>query len=162
MTAPLLIITVKGTPAGQGNLKTGAHGKSYHANGGELRNWRERIRGAALDALGRHEWVGLGRTTPCLQCDVVRKRHAELLGPVRLETVATVAKPRTATAEWPITRSSSDWDHYARAIGDALTGVVYADDSQVIDGRLIKSFPHVHEHALGEPGAVIRVWGVGT
>ncbi|MFD0885779.1 RusA family crossover junction endodeoxyribonuclease [Streptosporangium algeriense] len=158
MTTPLLILTVKGVPAGQGNLRTGKHGKSYHANGSELRDWRERVRGAALDALGRHEWVGLGATAPCLQCDVVRKKHVALLGPVRLETVVTVAKPKTATA-WPITRSSSDWDHYARAIGDALTGVVYADDSQVIDGRLIKSYPYVHEHALGEPGAVIRIWG---
>ncbi|MEV4093830.1 RusA family crossover junction endodeoxyribonuclease [Streptosporangium saharense] len=158
MTAPLLVLTVKGTPAGQGNLKTGRHGKSYHANGAELRNWRERVRGAALDALGRHEWIATGKQ-PCIFCGVRPKEHAELLGPVRLETIVTVAKPRTATTAWPITRSSSDWDHYARAIGDALTGVVYADDSQVIDGRLIKTYPYVHEHALGSPGAVIRIWG---
>lgn len=158
MTAPQIILTVYGVPAGQGNLKGTASGKLRHANGAELHDWRERIRGAALDVLGRHDWVGVGRTAPCLQCGVVRTRHAELLGPVRLEAIVTVARPPSVKANWPITRSSSDWDHYGRAIGDALTGVAYADDSQVVDGRVITTYPYVHPSALGEPGAVIRIW----
>ena len=161
MTAPLLILTVHGTPAGQGALRTGRHGKAYHANGTKLRDWRERIRAAALDALNRHEHAGgPAASRTCLLCGTPRDRHAELLGPVRLEAVVTVPRPTTVRRAWPITRSSADWDHYGRAIGDALTGVVYADDSQVVEGRVIVTYPHVHEHALGEPGAVIRVWPI--
>lgn len=163
MTAPPLILTVRGTPAGQGNLKTGSHGKSYHANGAELRAWREKIRVVALDVLGRHDFAGgPGRSRTCVICRTAKARHGALLGPIRLEAVVTVAKPTSVTAEWPITRGSSDWDHYARAIGDALTGVVWADDSQIVDGRAIVSYPYVHEFALGEPGAVIRIWQVGA
>lgn len=158
MTAPLLIITAVGEPAGQGNLRTGKHGKAYHANGGVLIPWRERIRGAALDITGRHEWVGLGPAAPCLECEVAKKQHAELLGAVRMEAIVTVAKPKSA-GDWPITRGSSDWDHHGRAISDALTGVIYHDDSQITDGRVIKTYPHAHEHALGQPGVHIRIWG---
>lgn len=157
MSAPLLILTVHGVPAGQGNLKGTASGKLRHANSGELKAWREKIRAAALDALGSHEWTGTGKQ-PCVLCGLVPKDHAEILGPVRLEAVVTVARPKTARSDWPITRSSSDWDHYGRAIGDALTGVAYADDSQVVDGRVITTYPYVHPSALGEPGAVIRIW----
>lgn len=159
MTAPQIVIIVRGEPAGQGNLRTGRHGKAYHANSRELGDWRGRVRGAALDILGRHEYADAGRA--CADCGTPARVHAELLGPVRLEAVVTVARLASARSDWPVTRSSSDWDHYGRAISDALTGVVYADDSQVVDGRVIVSYPHVHELALPEPGAVIRIWEVG-
>ncbi|GII88231.1 hypothetical protein Ssi03_62210 [Sphaerisporangium siamense] len=168
MTAPLVIIAVRGEPAGQGNLRTGPkHGKAYHANSKDLSPWRERVRGAALDVLGAHEFrppTGEDRrlALPCDECGTYRTQHATLLGPVRLEAVVTVRRLKSVTAKWPVTRSSSDWDHYARAICDALTGVIYVDDSQIIDGRVITTYPHVHQHALGEPGAVIRIWNGGA
>lgn len=158
MTAPLLIITVYGSPAGQGNLRRGKHGKSYHANAEDLLPWRERIRGAALDITGGHQWQGFNTSLPCVECDVLRPKHAVLLGPVRMEAVVTVPRPKTVTTSWPITRGSSDWDHHGRAISDALTGVVFADDSQVVDGRVIKTYPHMHQHALGRPGVHILIW----
>ncbi|RBQ21550.1 hypothetical protein DP939_02240 [Spongiactinospora rosea] len=160
MTAPLITLTVRGEPAGQGNLKGTAGGKLRHANGRDLHDWRGRVRGAALDLLGAHEYAALGKSGVCALCSVPKTQHAELLGAVRLEAVVTVARPKTARSNWPITRSSSDWDHYGRAIGDALTGVTYLDDSQVVDGRCITTYPYVHELALGEPGAVIRLWAV--
>jgi hypothetical protein len=161
MTTPLLILTVRGVPAGQGNLKGNGRGKLRHANSDELREWRDRVHGGALDVLGRHDFAGgPGRTRACVICGTGRRSHAELLGPVRLEAVVTVARPPSVATQWPTTRSSSDWDHYGRAISDALTGAVYADDSQVVDGRVVVSYPHVAEHALGEPGAVIRIWPV--
>jgi len=161
MTAPLLILTVRGTPAGQGNLRTGRHGRAYHANSRELKAWRAAVRAAALDRLARHEHAGgPARSRTCVICGRPRERHAELLGAVRLEAVITVPRPTSARSRWPITRSSSDWDHYGRAISDALAGVVYADDSQVVDGRVIVTYPHVHPDALEAPGARIRVWEV--
>ncbi|MGR6922623.1 RusA family crossover junction endodeoxyribonuclease [[Actinomadura] parvosata] len=157
MTAPLYCFTVYGVPTGQGNLKTGRHGKSYHANDKELREWRGKVRQAAVLATGVHERQPFG-SQECVLCDQPAKVHAALLGPVRLEAVVTVARPRTVRAAWPITRSASDWDHYARAIGDALTGVAYTDDSQICDGRAITTYPGTHPDALDKPGALIRIW----
>ncbi|PZG49856.1 hypothetical protein C1I98_11105 [Spongiactinospora gelatinilytica] len=166
MTAPLIVLTVRGEPAGQGNLKGTRGGKLRHANGAELRDWRDRVRGAALDLLGAHEHAASGEdrrlAAPCVECGTYRSQHAEMLGPVRLEAVVTVSRPSSVplTRQWPITRSTSDWDHYGRAISDALTGVAYVDDSQIVDGRVITTYPHFHPRALGEPGAVIRLWPV--
>lgn len=157
MTAPRFRFTVYGTPAGQGNLKTGRHGKSYHANDAQLREWRGKVRQAAVLATGVHERQPFG-SQECVLCDQPAATHAALLGPVRLEAVVTVARPKTVRATWPVTRSASDWDHYARAIGDALTGVAYVDDSQVCDGRAITTFPRIHPDALDKPGALIRIW----
>jgi Holliday junction resolvase RusA-like endonuclease len=157
MTAPRFQFTVYGVPAGQGNLRGTRHGKLRHANGDELKEWRGKVRQAAIDNTGAHEWEAAGKN-PCIWCGVAKKVHGELLGPVRLEAVVTVERPKSVTGRWPITRGSSDWDHYARAIGDALTGVVYADDSQVIDGRAIVTFPVIHPDALHQPGVLIRIW----
>lgn len=127
----------------------------------EPKTRRAAVRAAALDQLARHEFAaGPASSRTCLICGVSRREHGELLGPVRLEAVITVPRPASACSRWPITRSSSDWDHYGRAISDALAGVVYADDSQVVDGRAIVTYPHVHPDALEVPGARIRVWEV--
>ena len=40
--------------------------------------------------------------------------------------------------------SKPDWDNYGKAACDALNGVVYFDDAQIVDGRIIKVFS---EHA---------------
>ncbi|MEV0616121.1 RusA family crossover junction endodeoxyribonuclease [Nonomuraea sp. NPDC050404] len=157
MTAPRFQFTVYGVPAGQGNLKGTRHGKLRHANGDELAEWRGKVRQAAVLATGVHERQPFG-TQDCVLCDQPAKVHAALLGPVRLEAVVTVARPKTVTARWPITRSTSDYDHYARALGDALIGVAYADDSQICDGRAITTYPHIHPDALDEPGVLIRIW----
>lgn len=156
MTAPRFQFSVLGTPAGQGNLHGTRHGKLRHANGDELMAWRAKVRQAAVLAIGVHDRQPFGNRQ-CVLCQVPVKEHAALLGPVRLEAVVTVARPKTVAAAWPITRGSSDWDHYARAIGDALTGVAYVDDSQVVDGRAIVTYPDVHPDALAQPGAVIKI-----
>ncbi|MDX3109693.1 RusA family crossover junction endodeoxyribonuclease [Nonomuraea angiospora] len=159
MTAPRFQFSVLGTPAGQGNLSGTRHGKLRHANGDELKVWRGKVRQAAVLHIGVHERQPFGKQA-CVLCDQPAKVHAAMLGPVRLEAVVTVERPKTVTARWPITRGSSDWDHYARALGDALTGVAYVDDSQVIDGRAIVTYPNVHPDALAEPGAVIKIWPI--
>ncbi len=39
---------------------------------------------------------------------------------------------------WPAKKP--DWDNYAKAIGDALTGILWVDDGRIVDGRVIKLF----------------------
>lgn len=158
---PLFQFSVYGVPAGQGNLKGSRHGKLRHANGDELKAWRAKVRQAAVLAIGNHQRQPFGNRA-CVLCDRPAKAHGALQGAVRLEAVVTVARPPSVpeSRRWPITRGTSDWDHFARAVGDALTGVAYPDDSAVIDGRAIVTYPLIHPDALDQPGALIKIWEV--
>ncbi|RYZ83149.1 MAG: RusA family crossover junction endodeoxyribonuclease [Proteobacteria bacterium] len=49
------------------------------------------------------------------------------------------ARPKSdRKSKWPATKP--DFDNYAKAIGDALTGIVWVDDSRIVDGQVIKLF----------------------
>lgn len=45
----------------------------------------------------------------------------------------------------PESLNFGDWDNHAKAISDALNGICYLDDRQIIDGhvRLFKGEPHI-------------------
>lgn len=157
MNEPLITITVYGTPAGQGRISFFGRGRAVHSNHKKLMPWRGAIVGAARDALML--------TFPC---DIVRvvddKFVPILLGAVTAEITITVPKPKSAPkrlTSWPITRTSSDIDHHARAVLDALTEArVWKDDSQVVELTIRKVYPGEGIDALDEPGAVIRLWPV--
>ncbi len=132
-----LTITVLGIPAGQGAVRFGKHGRGYHANGKALNAWRDKVTTAARIAIG--------------------STIAHPDGPVALHVVITVAalkKPRP----WPCTSYTADADHYLRAIGDALSGVAYTDDSQICDARIQVVYPG--PLGLDQPGAQIRIWSL--
>lgn len=158
--APALEVVVYGAPAGQGNLKTGHGGRLRHANGTELKVWRELIARQVITQTGTHPYTPnpFQGDQACARCRMPRAEHALLLGPVALEALVVVPRPKTVTRPYPTTRSASDWDHYARAVSDALTGLVYVDDTQVVDGHVSKRYPG--PDTLPKPGAVIRVWEV--
>ncbi len=42
------------------------------------------------------------------------------------------------------TKRKSDWDNFNKLVCDALTGLVYEDDSQIMDGRVIKNYDKVN------------------
>lgn len=154
---PALVVYAFGDPAGQGAIRRNPHGKgSYHANAATLKPWRKAVQAAACETSGRHPYKDPAKRKQCAVCGIPKDRHALLLGAVALDIAVTVPALKADRAH-PITRSSSDWDHYGRAISDALTGVVYADDSQVVDGRCRKTYPGV---VLNRPGALIRVWSI--
>lgn len=170
MNTPLLddqaiVITVHGEPAGQGRLTFLGVGRgAKHSNEKQLKPWRAAIITAAIDATGSHqfvEWDALSRA--CATCGIPQSEHAALVGvPVAADITVTVPKPKSAPKRrrtWPITRSSTDIDHHARACLDALSqsGVIYRDDSQVVDLRIRKVYPGEHTRALAAPGVVIRI-----
>lgn len=45
----------------------------------------------------------------------------------------------------PASRNFGDWDNHAKATCDALNGICYLDDRQIVDGRvrLFRGNPHV-------------------
>lgn len=75
-------------------------------------------------------------------------------GPVAVSATAVFAIPkswprhRRESAKWHT--SKPDGDNLAKAIGDGLNGVVWADDSQVASWRVVKVYGEV-------PGVTIEV-----
>ena len=75
-------------------------------------------------------------------------------GPVAVLIVATWPIPpswpkkRREAAKWKA--SKPDADNVAKAIGDACNGIVWADDSQVVDLRCVKLYGAL-------PGVVVEV-----
>lgn len=50
-------------------------------------------------------------------------------------------RPRTKSAGksfWAPTRP--DWDNYGKLIGDALQGILWVEDSRIVDGRVLKLY----------------------
>jgi hypothetical protein len=86
-----------------------------------------------------------------------------MLGPVAVEVVLTLTRPRSvkpADRPWPSLKSPhhGDIDKLARTVLDALTGVVVKDDAQVVELTATKVYPDTpHLDRLTEPGAVVRV-----
>jgi hypothetical protein len=51
-------------------------------------------------------------------------------------------------------RGSGDWDNYAKLVADALEGIAFANDAQVVDGRCRK-----HPAADGRPRLEVLIEG---
>ena len=67
--------------------------------------------------------------------------HAPLEGPLEVCIVVCLLKPKSAPKRrtvWPISRP--DVDNYAKLVLDALNGILWRDDSQVVDLRVLKAF----------------------
>ena len=165
--SPLIVITAYGDPEGQGRISYSKHGRGYYTNDARLKPWRKAVRDAAMAELGTHQHVPptgeKGAAGPCMVCRIPKKNHGLLSGALRTEFIVSLPKlksaPKTRILD-PVTRSSGDWDHHGRSIGDALTQAsVMCDDSQIIDGRVAKYYVG-HPMALDRPGAVIRIWRI--
>jgi Holliday junction resolvase RusA-like endonuclease len=59
-------------------------------------------------------------------------------GPIGIEITFRVRRPKTVKREFPSV--APDLDKYIRACLDALTGICYVDDSQVVDIRSRKVY----------------------
>ena len=87
---------------------------------------------------------------------------APLVGPVSVEITFTLLLPKSIKPEhrlWPTVHNSNDLDKMTRLVLDALTGSVFADDSQVVELNVRKAYPHTPAPDLTpEGGALIRLW----
>ena len=131
---------VYGTPQTQGSMRAFVIGKRavMTSTNKQLKSWRQRVAQAARD-------VGWGD---------------ELIdGPVSVMMVFYVARPRshfnakglkTNAPELPASHVG-DLDKLVRAIGDALTGVIWTDDRRIV------SIVAEKHYALGSEGVQIRV-----
>lgn len=65
---------------------------------------------------------------------------------LQVDILIYVQKPENPANPWP----APDWDNYAKAVCDAMNGVVYVDDKQIVDGRCVKQWAEP-----GEAGYII-------
>lgn len=147
---PQVDIKLKFAPATQGEITPfiGADGKAHgrHRNANEIRKFRRRVVVVMKPFMAGSPW-----TFP-------------LAGPLAVVATVTVSKPKSA----PVTRRTfpdvrPDYDHYARALNDALKGAgVFGDDGQIVDGWTRKVYPLEHPNALSVPGIWLQIYQVTT
>ena len=139
-----LVITVTGAvPAPQGSKSISRSGVMYEANP-RLKPWRSLVTSQAM----------LERSARGLEM---------LLGPVEVEIIFTLPKPKTA-GRFAQPDKKPDVDKLSRAVLDGLTeAAIWKDDGQVVKLIASKVYPasglsrSASLYALDQPGAVIIV-----
>lgn len=135
---------VVGIPVAQGSMKVIPIGRRHSmkpSNEGSLAPWRAAVSHAANQIMGAQEPFA-GAVRMSIEFRFPRpKSHYKTRG----------GKPTQELKDGaPAWRSiKPDRDKLERAIGDALTGIVYRDDSQIAAGEVTKRY--------GTPGATIRI-----
>lgn len=155
---PAITITVHGTPAPQGSKSfkgRGTNGKGVMVESSKrVKPWRQDVKHAALEIVDSMPgW-------------------APLNGPLAVSMVFTLVRPK---GHWRTGRNAGllrdsaparpaglpDLSKLVRSTEDALTGVIWSDDSRVVDYRRLGKWysgsdaPDVLAHGAG---CVIRVW----
>lgn len=128
----IAVFFVTGDPKTQGSMRQ-MRGRVVHDQGPRLMYWRNDVRGKAFDAMA-------GR--------------APFEGPVHVETRFLLERPKSVPVKKrPQPTAKPDLDKLARAVGDALTGVCWKDDAQVVAWLASKDYAPSGTH----PGVLIHV-----
>lgn len=124
---PVIVFAVPGLPVPQGDLSAGKHGKLYH-KGKFIERWRHDIGWRARKAM-RENGFDLLTGPVCVTVYFVMRRPQGL----------AKSKPTPPALKRP------DLDKLTRAAFDAMTGLVYVDDSQIIEDHCYKRTAEVDE-----------------
>ena len=103
----MIKFSVEGTPIQQGSMRHIGQGRMIHNKAVELAAWRADIASAAK----------LAGCKP-------------ILDPIAITMKFRVKRPKSVKRDYPTV--APDLDKYVRSVNDGLTGVAFADDSQVI------------------------------
>lgn len=139
----LLEFDVHGIPQPEGSLKpiidwVRRTCRIVHDSGPALRQWRKDVAGeAAFRMIGRQLFKGE---------DVA----------LDITCHFTLPRPDSRPKKWWMPNKKPDLDKLNRAVGDAMTGVVYLDDNLVTDWHTRKRYPGQLGGAA-QPGAHIIV-----
>jgi Holliday junction resolvase RusA-like endonuclease len=71
---------------------------------------------------------------------------------VRVRLVFYLPRGKTVKRPWPSVKYTGDLDKHMRSVLDALTGVVYVDDTQVCEATLSKRYADENE-----PGVLVEI-----
>ncbi len=147
----VLEIIVYGIPAPQGSKKFVGHAANGRGlmveSSAKVKPWREAVKWAALNAL---------EADPL---SIERLPGAAISGPVNVEMVFTMLKPKSAAKTrktWPDRKP--DLSKLVRSTEDALTDAsVWEDDARIIHCISSKVFPNEGPGSLRAPGCLIRI-----
>lgn len=115
----LCLFRCEGKPIQEGSLNVSRTGHLYHAKGAALTSYR-----SALAASARL----------CLP-----EGYVPIDGPMRVTALFSVAV--RDEKKWGQAKTSApDLDKYTRSVGDALTKVVWSDDSRIVQWHTAKIF----------------------
>lgn len=140
--APPLEFFVPGLPQPQGSKSSFAirnkagdfRGVNTTESNKKTKPWRADVKAFAMEAMaGQSLWQG----PLCVHLDFILYRPLSL--PKTKPTPPCTKKP--------------DWEKLARAVGDALTGTVWCDDVQVVEGHVTKRTAELGEAT----GVFVRV-----
>jgi len=135
-----LTFTVYGVPQPKGNMR------AFHPKGMKfpiltdsnrsVKSWSQLVAQAASDAIQQ----------------LPEADRAVMTGAVRLSVAFYMPRPKKfgtpKKADVPCI-TMPDWDKLSRAVGDALSQVVYRDDSQIVEAVVVKQYcrltdaPHI-------------------
>ncbi len=59
-------------------------------------------------------------------------------GPIRIEATFYLLKPKSKRAKYPATKP--DWDNLAKALTDSLEGLIYTNDSRIVEAHIRKEY----------------------
>jgi len=107
--------SVEGTPIQQGSMRHIGHGRMIHNKAVELAAWRADIASAA-------------KMAGC----------KPILDPIAITMRFRVKRPKSVKRDYPTV--APDLDKYIRGVNDGLTGVAFADDSQVVQITASKEY----------------------
>lgn len=144
-----IIFFVEGSPAPQGS-KTHVGGGRLIESSRQVGPWRDAVRRAAIEVMAD---------------------RPPIEGPVYLVQVFALPRPKshygTGRNSGRVKRGAPhrppvrpDLDKLARAVGDALTGICYHDDAQIVNLCAAKYYV-TPSGRLSAPGVEIRVHGEG-
>ena len=122
-------IHVAGVPVTQGSKRL-VRGRMIEDAGPKLARWRTAIGWAARAAMHGALPIPLEQ-------------------PVKVELVFRFARPAKPSRSYPCSGGGLDIEKLVRAAHDAMTGIVWTDDSQCVDVRATKEY--------GAPGVEIAV-----
>lgn len=122
--------TVVGKPIPQGSMNAYPYRKSSgkmgvrmsHTKGKELEEWRENIR----SSFNRENIEGF---------------FAKRGEPVSIDMIFQLEPAKSNRDRWPV-KKIGDLDKFVRAVNDALTGIAFEDDCQIITLYSNKQFIH--------------------
>jgi crossover junction endodeoxyribonuclease RusA len=104
-----MIFSVAGLPIPQGSLKM-ANGNIIHVKDKELRAWR----------------TDIGNTARNCGVEIIEKDRGAIID-------LMFCMPKPSSVKRPIPSTRPDLDKLIRAVLDALTGIAYIDDGQVVE-----------------------------
>ena len=110
----MISFSCDGTPVPQGSMKV-INGHILHSQGSALAVWR---------------------STVALSARFAGAKPVE--GAIGIEILFRVRRPKTVKRDYPTV--APDLDKYIRGVLDALTGIAYQDDAQVIDIKAEKVY----------------------